>query len=348
MTADPTVGFWLRYVERAGGLAEDRGDTAVAVLPDRLGDLGLGEVVEVTADPEVAREDGAQLLGPGHPALDRAADDVLAAGDAGCAHLPWPTSSSPPPDRLEARARERVALDRGRLEIGSPFTARYAPLLRVGALATYTVSVEQRIQERLEVWVDARTGCVLGDHTRGVVEALPLLEAADAGWPHLPADLEVGAAGGHAALQRHAEQRLAAHARTAERARCDERARAEQYFAATLGSLARRRETAPAERIAALDGQAEATRAERARRLQEIDEAYQPHLELRPFRLHLVWAAALQVPARVRRGPTACELPLVWLLAPVAAFAPVTCPACGDAQPLVAARDRLGCRACAG
>lgn len=347
MTADPTVGFWLRYVEAAGGLAEERGDTAVAVLPPRLGDLGLGDTVEVTADPEVAREDGAQLLGPGHPALDRAADDVLAAGDAGCAHLPWPTSSSPPSERLQERAHEHVVVDRGRLEIAPPFSARYAPLLRVGALATYTVSLEHRIQERLEVWVDARTGCVLDDRAHNVVETLPWLNGADARSPRLPADLERATAGGHAALERHANERLAAHARAGEHARDDERARAEQYFTATLESLARRRETAPAERVAALDGQAEATRAERTRRLQEIDEAYQPSLDLRPFRLHLVWAPALQVPARVRRGPNICEIPLVWLLAPVAAFVPVTCPACGATESLVAARDRLGCRACA-
>lgn len=115
------------------------------------------------------------------------------------------------------------------------------------------------------------------------------------------------------ALARHAHQRLGAHARAGERARNDERARAQQYFAATLESLVRRRETAPAERVAALDGQAEATRAERARWLQEIDEAHQPRLDLRPFRLHLVATPALQVPARVRRGPTDCDIPLPWL-----------------------------------
>ena len=149
MTADPAMGFWLRYVEREGGLYEDRGDVALAVLPPRLAEPGLGEAVLVTADPEAAREDGAQLIGPGHPALDQAVDDVLGCGDAGCAALPWPGSSRPGLAALEERARAAVSLARGRLDLAAPLSPCYAPLLRVAALVTYRLSLDQRVQARL-------------------------------------------------------------------------------------------------------------------------------------------------------------------------------------------------------
>lgn len=347
MTADPAMGFWLRYVERAGGLWEDAGEVATAVLPPGLDDLGLGEVVDVTADPEVAREDGAQMLGPGHPALDRAAEDVVAGGDAGCAHLPWPTSAGPSVDALQERARERLAVERGRLEVATPLTPCYAPLLRVGALATYTLSLEERIQERAEMWVDARTGASVGERAARVVEHLPLLDEPDADHPRLPVAVESATARADAALEEKARARLGAYEAATAGAREAERSRAEAYFAATLERLQRRRESVPQERVAALEAQVDATQAERARRLREIDEAYEPGLDLRPFRLHLVWAPALRAPARVRRGSVTHALGLVWLLAPLAVFTPLACPACGADAPLVATRERLACRACA-
>jgi hypothetical protein len=45
----------------------------------------LPEEVAVTADPEVAEEEGAMLLIPGHPLLEQAAAQVLEQGDAGAA-----------------------------------------------------------------------------------------------------------------------------------------------------------------------------------------------------------------------------------------------------------------------
>jgi hypothetical protein len=44
-----------------------------------------------------------------------------------------------------------------------------------------------------------------------------------------------------------------------------------------------------------LEAQAEATRAERARRRREIEEEYEPRHEIRPFRLHLVHVPACRV-----------------------------------------------------
>ncbi len=64
--ADPALGFWLRHVAAAGGLWELDGDVAYVVLPPLLRDAyRLPEELRVTADPDVAREDRATLLGSG-------------------------------------------------------------------------------------------------------------------------------------------------------------------------------------------------------------------------------------------------------------------------------------------
>ena len=81
MTADPALEFWLRHVAADGGLWEPAGDSAYVVLPRQLRDAyRLPEELRVTADPDVAREEGATLLTAGHPILAEAADRVLAAG----------------------------------------------------------------------------------------------------------------------------------------------------------------------------------------------------------------------------------------------------------------------------
>jgi len=82
--ADPALEFWLRHVATEGGLWEPSGDSAYVVLPSALSAAyRLPEELQVTVDPDVAREEGATLLAAGHPALAEAADRVLAAGDAG-------------------------------------------------------------------------------------------------------------------------------------------------------------------------------------------------------------------------------------------------------------------------
>lgn len=347
MAREPALDFWLRYVEHAGGLVEPGHDTALAVLPPSLGDaLGCPEETVVTACPDAAREEGAQLLIPGHPSLDRAAADMLDRGDTGHAWLPWPSSPGPPLEALQERARERFALAHGRLDVSRPLAAVYAPLLRLGALATYTLSTEERFQERVEVWVDGRDGQPLDERACLTLRACQVLPAADAAHPRGKAGVERAVTGAHAAAERQARARLAGLAGVAEDERQAERACAKAYFAAALDTLARRQAGADSDRREALEAQADATRAERSRRLQEIDEAFRPRHELRPYRLHVVWAPALRVPAEVRRGGVAHRLTLVWLLAPVAAFVPLACPACGAASPLVAGRERLGCRSC--
>lgn len=124
MTArvDPAVGFWLRYVAACGGLAEPDGDTHLAVLPEAVRkESGFDESVHITGDPDIARDAGAVLLGPGHPALSAAADRVLALGDVGMLDLDGARLRPPDADALLERARDQFPIDHGRIfATGSP------------------------------------------------------------------------------------------------------------------------------------------------------------------------------------------------------------------------------------
>ena len=159
MSHEPGLRFWLAHVESEGGLVEDLGEQAVVVLPERLRrGAGLAESLTVTSVPEVAEEDGALLLIAGHPELERAAGEVLADGDVGHLHLPWPTGQRPGREALQAQARERLTVAHGRVDGAGEPVAAYLPLLRVGAMVSYAASLNDRFHEREEVWVDALTG----------------------------------------------------------------------------------------------------------------------------------------------------------------------------------------------
>lgn len=344
---DPGLRFWLRYAEQAGGLCEAGDEVALAVLPAGLQTtFGLPEEVAVTADPDVAREDGAMLLLPGHPALDRAAVLTLDRGDAGQAWLPWPAPTRPATEVLLARARERFPAAHGRMDGAGHASCCYAPLLRVGVVVTFRISLDHRFQERQEIWVDARTGLPLDDAARRGFESWPLLAAPDAAHPQLDVDLAQAIPHAHTRLAGQAASRQRVLAAQVDQDRIEERARAEAYYDAALASIARRRGSASPERQALLDAQAEATRTERGRRLHEIDEQFHSSHELRPFRLHLVWAPAMRLAAQIRRGAQTYPLSLIWLLGVGATFTDLRCPSCGAAEPLVAGRDRLGCQSC--
>jgi hypothetical protein len=344
---EPALRFWLRYAEREGAVVEDRGDHALLLLPQPLQAASeLPEEVAVTADPDVAREDGATLLIPGHPAIERAAAAVLAQGDAGHAFAPWPTSRAPARSALEARARELVPVEHGRLDATGEPASVYVPLLRVGAVVSYSASLALRFEEREEAWVDARTGLKPGAATLATLIGADWKHAPDQRHRRLPADLAVAIPGAHEQLERRAAERqrsLAAHAR---RARDSELARADAYYQSALESIARRRAAADIERARLLDAQADATRAEHVRRRREIEREYEPSREIRPFRLQLVHAAAFVLPVDVRRGSRRFPFTLTWL-ATAGEFAASRCPACGAAEALVAGRDGLGCAACA-
>ncbi len=223
-TTDPAVQFWLRYVEAEGGLHEDAGDQVLAMLPEELRTaLDLPEEVAVTADPEVAREDGALLLLPGHPVLDQAAASVLEQGDGGSAWLPWPEAVLPAPAALLERARERFDVDHGRIDAGGHPARVYLPVLRVGALVSYTAGLGGRFQEREEVWVDARSGLALGGSLVRTVAQAPLLEVPDASHRVLVPDLVKALAGAHASIEDRALARREALATQAQAALREER-----------------------------------------------------------------------------------------------------------------------------
>jgi hypothetical protein len=354
---EPALRFWLRYAEREGALVEDAGDHALALLPDALREATeLPEEVSVTSDPDVAREDGAVLLIPGHPALDRAASAVLADGDAGLLYLPWPGSRRPSRATLEARARELVAVAHGRIDAAGEVVAAYLPLLRVGAMVSYAASLTLRFQEQEEAWVDARSGLDVATSVLDAFACGPRLRAlrgerfaftprGDARRRSLPADLPLALRGAHEQLERRARVRRDVLAMQARRAAESELARADAYYGGALDSIERRRASAPAGRLRLLEAQADATRVEHSRRRREIEDEFHARYELHPFRLHLVHVPAYVLAVDVLRGSRRSPFELVWI-AGAGEFAAIRCPACGAAEELVAGRERLGCAAC--
>lgn len=345
MIADPALRFWLRYADREGAVYEE-GDPALVLLPGTLrAASGLPEEVAVTAAPDVARDDGALLLISGHPLVDSAVAAVLEEGDTGWVQLAWPASQPPATAALEARAREWFMIDHGRIDAAGEAASVYVPVLRIGALVNYEVSLDRRFREREEVWVDARTGFVIDDGLRQTIQSWPRAAAPDRSRPCLVPDFDRALAQADACLHTRADARLRALAAQAEGDRRDQLRRTEAYFDATLASIAQRREAAAPERHPMLDAQAEATRQERVRRLAEIDETYRATSTLTPFRAHLLLVPALFLPVRVRRGHRSFALSFTWVL-PAATFAPCPCPCCGAREPLVAGRERLGCRSC--
>ncbi|MFB8775372.1 hypothetical protein [Streptomyces broussonetiae] len=354
------LAFWLDWVEHRGGLWEDAGDTALALLPAVLAsELELPEETAVTADPDVAREDGALLLVTGHPVVARAAESVLSAGDTGTLTLAAPRSVPPDAATLLSKAREFLPVDHGRLDPRADALPERAlrPVLRVGALVGYELSAEDHFQEQTEVFVDvpsrlrvparvserlARTG-----HDPRAETALPagLAAAVDYASTSRP-DLAAALAEAHRMLEAAAELRREALAGQIGDAYAKERARAEEYYAAAVDSLERRAATAPEDRAALLRARIDSTREERARRLAEIAEKYRARHTVTPYRLHLLRVPVLRLALDVRRGERRYPLDLDWLL-PAGEFAPLRCPACArSGVQLVAAKTHLGCERC--
>ena len=346
MSHEPALRFWLEWAEQEGALVEDAGDHALLVLPDPLRETAqLPEEVTVTSDPDVAREDGAVLLIPGHPALEGAAASVLETGDVGRTYLPWPASAPPRAADLEERARERFHVEHGRIDATGQPRARYLPLLRVGAMIRYAASLTHRFQEQEEVWVDGRTGLGLPADALDALTARPQLPRPDTRHGALEANLSVAVPAAHAALEERAAARGAALLAHGRRALQAELARTDAYYQGTLESIERRRASAHPDRARLLADQAHATREEHARRRREIEEQHRPRHELRPFRLHLVLAPAFVLPVEVRRGRRAYSFELAWM-AYAGTFGDVRCSHCAAAAELVAGRERLGCQAC--
>ena len=346
MAVDLGLRFWVDFVDAEGGAAEPGGDSTLVLLPQHLcAELGLPEELLVTDDPDVAEEDGALLIIPGQPVLVGAAEMVLRRGEGGWCHLPWPASKPPTLGALKEAAREQVGVDHGRVDLLGQPAARYLPVLRVGALVDYRIALGDRFLERLQVFVDGRDGSLLPDPMAEALDRLATLPGPGSEHSGLPPDLERALAAADAWFRRCAQQRQAELAHDARGGRDGELARVAAYYDAVLDSIDKRARQAADDKVPLYQARAEATRAERARRAQETEDKFAGRHVIRPFRLQAIAVPALVVEAVVRRGPRSFDLRLEWLW-PFGAWRAPICPSCGSPAPLVAGRDRLGCRTC--
>ena len=344
---DEPLRFVLDYAQARGGAWERSDDTTLLLLPDALqAEFDLPEELTVTADLEVAREEGAVLLVHGHPVVDRVASAVLKHADVGFSRQPWPASIPPSATELVMRSRAALGVDHGKLNAtGMPPVEAYLPVLRAGAMVSYSASLEDRFQEREEAWIDARTCLPLETSMRAHVASRSLEPGIDPTRPVLACDLPAAVGAAHTLIERRALARRAELSGQTRAAREAELRRAATYYATALETIAARAATAPQERRGLLASQAEVTITERDRRLAEIEERFEPRHEIQPFRLHLIAVPAMSVPVSVQRGDRTFPLTLTWVPGGVG-FLPLRCPHCGDSSPLVAGRDRLGCRTC--
>lgn len=341
--ADPALGFWLRHVAADGGLSEPDGDAAYVVLPAPLRDAyRLPEELRVTADPDVAREDGATLLTAGHPVLIEAAERVLASGDTG--HLVLARSASVPPSHgaLLAAVREAFPIGHGRIDLSGEPAAVLHPVIRVGALVSYELSAEDRFQEETQRWVDVPSRREL---PAGLIARLLRAEVDEQAQPKRPEALPSAIAAAHRLMDSAAIIRRQALAAEVSGAFQAERGRAAAYYADAIAGIERRLATAAPDRRAVLEQRLRSTREEQARRLAEIAEKYEARHAIRPYRLHVILVPALRVPADVLRGSRRYPMSFDWLL-PAGAYAPVRCPSCDGEAPLVAGKLKLGCETC--
>ncbi|MHA7649901.1 hypothetical protein ACX9NE_09125 [Mycobacterium sp. ML4] len=340
---DAGLGFWLRYVEVSGGLTESGGDTTLVMLPQDLQTiLELPEVLRVTADPDVAREDGATLLSVGHPALGRSAEEVLAMGDVATMAVPVVATPPPPAEHLQAMARDQFTIDHGRIDATGAPTRSVRTMLRVGALVDYTLSSDDHYQECAECWVDVHSQHQLPTHVSQKLAALTSM-------PHdsSPSLTGLTAAIGFAdrVIGRYALRRRSELGDDTDKARDAELERVEAYYRDALARIERRRAQAPADRGELLNARADSVRSERARRIGETREKYQASHEIRPYRLHIYEVPVWRLPVDVRRGERRYPLMLDWLI-PLSRFADIACPHCGSDERLVATKTGLRCPSC--
>jgi hypothetical protein len=341
--ADPALRFWLRHVAAAGGLWEPDGDTTYVVLPPPLRDAyRLPEELRVTADPDVAREDGATLLTVGHPVLAEAAERVLASGDTGHLVLARPPSVPPGRDVLLAAVRDAFPVDHGRIDLSGEPAVVLHPVIQVGALVTYELSAEDRFQEEVQRWVDVPSRREL---PADLVGRLCRADVDEWAQPRRPEDLMSAVGAAHRLIDAGATTRRQALAAEVSGACQAERGRAAAYYADAIAGIEARLATAQPDRRAALEQRLRATREEEARRLAEIAEKYEARHTIRPYRLHVILVPALRVPADVLRGMRRYPAYFDWLL-PAGAYAPTRCPSCGGEAPLVAGKLKLGCETC--
>lgn len=342
--ADVGLDFWLRYVEASGGLTEFGDDTSLVMLPPALQTkLELPEVLRVTADPDVAREDGATLLSAGHPALGRSAEEVLAVGDVAAVAVEVAAALPPSAGHLEALARDQFSIEHGRIDATGAPNRSVRQILRVGALVDYTLSSDDHYQECAECWVDAQSKRQLPRHVSTTLAGLAALPKD--GSPSLTGlTAAIGCA--DRVIERCAERRRSELGDDVAKARDAELERVEAYYRDALATIERRRAQAPADRRELLDARADSVRGEHARRIGETREKYKASHQVRPYRLHVYEVPVWRLPVDVRRGDRRYPLTLDWLI-PLTRFADIACPHCGADERLVATKAWLGCAGCA-
>ena len=342
-STDVGLDFWLRYVEGSGGLTEVGGDTTLVMLPPALQTmLELPEELRVTADPDVAREDGATLLSAGHAALSRCADDVLAMGDVAALAVPVTATPPPPAEHLQALARDQFTVEHGRIDASGAPTRSVRAILRVGALVDYMLSSDDHYQECAECWVDVQSQRRLPTH---VTTNLAELSTAPKDGAPLLTGLTAAIRCADRVIEQFAERRRSELSDDIDTARDAELERVEVYYRDALATIERRRAQAPADRRELLDARAESVRNERARRIDETRQKYQASHAIRPYRLHVYEVPVWRLPVDVRRGDRRYPLTLDWLI-PLARFADVACPQCRADERLVATKTGLGCANC--
>ena len=346
--SDAGLRFWLDHVTAEGGLWEPAGDSTVVVLPAELAArYKLAEDLTVTDDPDIAREDGVTFLGAGHPVLTEAAESVLGHGDVGYLSLQIPPQAPLSVEDLQDRARAQLPIGHGRIDVtGKPVAATHW-LLRIGALVTYAVSVDNQFQEQTETWIDVPVRRPVPDDVVDLLTRLPAgpspTDAVDG--TDLAAALSEALSEAHRQIDADAERRQAELTGQLGDAHDRERQRAITYYGDVLQGIERRLANAPQDRQALLRSRLTATQQEQDRRLHEIAEKYRAVHEIRPYRLHVVGVPALRVPVDVRRGERRYSMELDWLI-PARQFSAPRCPACASPAPLVAGKQALGCLIC--
>src|SRR6185437_1758184 len=203
--------------------------------------LELPEVLQVTADPDVAREDGATLLSAGHPALGRSADEVLAMGDVAAMAVPVAATPPPPTEHLQAMARDQFTVDHGRIDATGAPTRSVRAILRVGARVDYTLSSDDHYQECAECWVDVQSQHQLPPHVSTKLAALPSVPKDGSPLTCLAAPIRFA----DRVIEQCAQRRRSELGEDIAKARDTELERVEAYYRDALATIERRRAQHP-------------------------------------------------------------------------------------------------------
>lgn len=341
----PAFTFWLDYLDARGGLWEQSGDTVLAVLPDQVAAThDLPESALITDDPDIAREDGVLFLGAGHPEIDKAADAIVEEGDVAVVTMAHPVKPMSTEDVL-ARVRDQVPVDHGRIDATAAPIRTHRAVLRLGVLVSHVVSAEETFTEVAECLVDMASRIAWPEDVAARVRHAAATAESEPGRKLRTTDLVAALATAHQILDEAATVRGQALAAAADTDRAEEIARATDYYAAALAAIDKRRADADPHRAALLDSRAQATLAERDRRLAEITEKYRRSHALRPYRLQLIDLPAWRLATDIRRGDR--RWPLTFDYLPLlGTVASTRCPNCQTHARLVAAKTHLGCTTC--